>query len=1322
MNRVRTDAPSNAPAVAPDDPRVIQAVEEYFAALETGPTPDRQEFLARHREIAEALAKCLDGLEFVHGVAPQLSQPPGGPQAAPAPEIQPESPLGDFRILREVGRGGMGVVYEAVQLSLGRRVALKVLPFAAALDAKQLQRFKNEAQAAAQLQHPNIVPVYGVGRERGVHYYAMQFIDGHTLAALIGQLRQQARPGPSRPEQPEGPAAETTPRLSGPLSTERSTRSPAFFRTAARLGAQAAEALEHAHQLGVVHRDVKPANLLVDGRGTLWVTDFGLAQLQSQAGLTLTGELLGTLRYMSPEQALARPGPVDHRTDLYSLGATLYELLTLHPPVPGDQRPEVLARLAAEEPAPPRRLNPALPADLETILLKALAKDPAERYASARELADDLHRFLEDRPIRARRPTLAQRAAKWARRHRRLGAAAAAFLALAVVGLAVSTGLIWNEKRLKDEAYQAEAQQRREAEAKRREAEEKWQYARRAVDEVFLEAEGWMVHGAQQERLQQFLEKALKFYEEFARDRGAQPEAQLAASRAYYRVGAIQSNLGRLKQAEEAFRQGIALLEGLGPEDREKPEYQFALGLHQQDLFGLYCTTARLRDAEEAIRQALAVFTRLADAFPGASEYRAKVVECHHGLGVWQQLAGRNREAGQTFRRALELLNRLEADFPKAPFHALRAGVYDALGGWHWYNRQPKEAQQAFGQVRPSLEQLIALSPTEPQHRLKLAALHDSLGHLFVQTGQLAQAIEAHQRALAIQEKLADDLPAVPTHRKLLGIYSNNLGVAFWTAGQPAQAGPAYDRAVTLFTQLTARFPGAPDYQMHLGRDLQHLADCYRAVGRVREADTAQGRALEVLEKLVKDFPGRPEYRKSLADGHRTWGQVLRDTGRLDKAEQPLRQALAVYAKLAADFPYLPGGETKPAPDRQGPARPLGLGATDLWTKQQAASPIPTDYREFVASCHNELGVLFVAVGRLPEAEREYRQACDLFAKLAAGSPKYLDYRHRFVGCSRNLAGAMRGAHRHRERERRLREALALQEELKTELGEAPAWRGQWAELLADLAEALSEQGKRADAQRLLEQGLARQAPWKVTPPGPRDRLRLQGCYYRLASVCVWLGKHREADRVAAEMRRLSADRWQGLLEAAHILAHCVTLAENDATLSPADRQAQMGAYADRARALLDEALQRGKDDQACQNNLAWFLATCPAPSLRDGKRAQALARQAVGRAPQVGPYWSTLGAAHYRAGDGKAAVTALQQAMKLQAGGNIFDWFFLAMAHWQLGARAEAYLWYDRAARALEKARPGHPELQRFRAEAAALLGLPPPARPGPAEPSKAR
>src|SRR5579884_45930 len=489
--------PSN-PARQLDDPRVVEALDEYLAALEAGKKLDRQEFLSRHSAIADALAECLEGMEALHQ-ASSASQPSDGGSLTGAAGLQEGTPLGDYRLLREIGRGGMGIVYEAEQLSLGRRIALKVLPFALTLDPRQLQRFKNEARAAAQLHHQHIVPVYAVGSERGVHFYAMQYIEGQSLAEVIRDLRQQAKPNSMfsrepqasvaadatasyipQPEAASGVAsaprvlisrgADATP-LASALATSYSADSRGFYRTVARLGIQAAEALEHAHEYGVIHRDIKPGNLMVDAHGHLWITDFGLAQFQTEASLTQSGDLLGTLRYMSPEQASGQRITIDHRTDIYSLGATLYELLTLRPPLEGNNRQTLLHQILNDEPKPLRTFQKSIPVELETIILKAMAKSPGERYATAREFADDLSRFLQDKPIQARRATPVQRLRKWARRHPSIVWAAVVLCLLTVAGSLVSAAMI-------QQAYKREK-------TRAEEAEKEFQLARDAIDGMF---------------------------------------------------------------------------------------------------------------------------------------------------------------------------------------------------------------------------------------------------------------------------------------------------------------------------------------------------------------------------------------------------------------------------------------------------------------------------------------------------------------------------------------------------------------------------------------------------------------------------------------------------------------------------------------------------------------------------------------------------------------------------------------------------------------------------------------------------------------------
>jgi serine/threonine protein kinase/Flp pilus assembly protein TadD len=520
--------PSSVSVSCQEDEQVVRAVRTYLALVEEGQKPERLEFAARYPEIAPALAECLAGLDFVQAAAPELSGT--GRLRAPMTDVDEGTPLGDFRIIREVGRGGMGIVYEAEQLSLGRRVALKVLPFASTLDARQMQRFKNEAQAAAHLYHQNIVAVYATGCERGVHYYAMQFIEGRDLARVLSNLRKRsggktqptartrtvphsngsaqgqegstgkngksADPSPCE-HCPAASAPETQP-VAG-LSTERSKPNRKYFESVARLGIQAAEALDHAHQQGVVHRDVKPANLMVDSALRLWVTDFGLAHIQSEAGLTMSGDLVGTLRYMSPEQALAKRVVVDHRTDIYSLGATLYELLTLEPAFGGRDRQELLRQIAFEEPRRPRLCNRAIPQELETIVLKAMEKNPADRYGTAQELADDLRNFLENRPIRARRPSWRQVGIKWARRHGPLvWAATILFLLAAIFG--GSLWLWWTEKRAGAEGAARAALQ----EALALQQQEKWPEALSAIDR----AKGVLAGvGAREDLLQQVTEQ-----------------------------------------------------------------------------------------------------------------------------------------------------------------------------------------------------------------------------------------------------------------------------------------------------------------------------------------------------------------------------------------------------------------------------------------------------------------------------------------------------------------------------------------------------------------------------------------------------------------------------------------------------------------------------------------------------------------------------------------------------------------------------------------------------------------------------------------------
>jgi serine/threonine protein kinase/WD40 repeat protein len=454
--------------------------EEFAQRYRRGERPSLKEYLDKYPDLAGEIRDVFPAMVEIEQAEEDRHEPPERAGAGPAP---PPRQVGEYRILREVGRGGMGAVYEAEQLSLGRRVALKLLPLGVARDAKALERFRREARAAARLHHTNIVPVFEFGRDGDVCFYAMQFIQGQGLDQIVDELCRlrgaaAAPTGQSGPRSvltramltgrfelgPPSPSAEAAPVAPtegyvapGHAATVRaeadSTVSAVlpgeaqlscvesdrrhYFQSVARIGHQTALALAYAHARGIVHRDIKPSNLLLDTKGVVWVTDFGLAKTEDD-GLTHPGDLLGTLRYMAPERFR---GECDGRADVYALGLTLYELLVLGPAFTERDRLRLIEQIKEHEPARPRALDPRIPRDLEIIVLKAMCKDPRRRYQSADELAEDLRRFLAGEPIKARRTGELERLRLWCRRKPAVAALTATLLLL-VLMVAVGSTLL----------------------------------------------------------------------------------------------------------------------------------------------------------------------------------------------------------------------------------------------------------------------------------------------------------------------------------------------------------------------------------------------------------------------------------------------------------------------------------------------------------------------------------------------------------------------------------------------------------------------------------------------------------------------------------------------------------------------------------------------------------------------------------------------------------------------------------------------------------------------------------------------------------------
>ena len=473
-----------------ETPTVESLLDEYRARLAQGEQPTVDEYTARYPLLAEQIRQRFSALADTQPEPPNIDLTIDHTEAVPRETPKTLEQMGDFHVLREIGRGGMGVVYEAEQKSLGRRVALKVLLASTLLDPRQLARFQREARAAARLHHTNIVPVFGVGEHEGIHYYVMQFIPGRGLDGLLVELKwlgrnrnslaafasraarapliaqptdttlvdvaQMLLSGQQRLRDLTGSELmlddntqpdEAARNITGASLVENTSADAArgYWFSVARIGYQVADGLAYAHDQGILHRDIKPANLLLDPKGTVWVTDFGLAKATEHDNLTQTGDVVGTLRYMAPESFR---GQNDARTDIYALGLTLYELIALRPAFDASDRNTLMRQVTNAEIPPLRRICPAVPEDLETIVLKALERDPAHRYRSAADLAADLQHFIHDEPILARRATLVQRLARW---YRHNPVVARLVAALVVVFFAGFAGVTW---KWRDAVYQ----------------------------------------------------------------------------------------------------------------------------------------------------------------------------------------------------------------------------------------------------------------------------------------------------------------------------------------------------------------------------------------------------------------------------------------------------------------------------------------------------------------------------------------------------------------------------------------------------------------------------------------------------------------------------------------------------------------------------------------------------------------------------------------------------------------------------------------------------------------------------------------------------
>jgi serine/threonine-protein kinase len=876
-----------------------------------------------------------------------------------------------YRVLRPHAKGGLGEVFVAEDQELHREVALKEIRPHHSHDPQSRKRFLMEAEITGALEHPGIVPVYGLGQyEDGRPYYAMRFIKGDTLKEAIRRFHTADTAG-----RDPGERALALRKMLGQFVT-------------------ACNAVAYAHSRGVLNRDIKDDNIMLGKFGETLVIDWGLAKVASRPErdtsaedtlrpsgedlATQMGSALGTPAYMSPEAAAGRLDLLGRASDIYSLGATLYKLLTGRSPIQGSGHGEVLRKASRGEWLPPRQVKKDVPAALDAICRKAMALKPEARYETALALAADVEHWLADEPVAVYREPVSARLRRWSRRHRAVVSAAMALLLTAVVGLALGLVVVNQERQRTEVARSNEARRR--------------QQARQALDAMSSTLiDEWL--GKQKELLPEhrvFLEQALRFYEEFAQETGQDEEARAGVAAASYRVGFIYKKLGQMAPAEAGYRRSAELYRLLTAEFPDQSDYRLELARTHNGLGIVLQDTGRQQEAETAYRDAIMLEQQLAVEFPNRPNYRLELAKTTHNLGNALLDTGRHKEAETSYRDALKLYQQLAADFPEQPdYRNYMASCHCVLGMLLGDTGRPQEAETAYREAL-TLQQRLAADFPNPDYRNALAYSHVNLGRHLQSTGRPQGAETNYREALRLYKQLTADFPNRPNYRLDLALCHHNLGNLLADAGRPQEAETAYRDALRLRKQLAADFPNQPLCRYELASSHQVLGNLLADTGRPQDAETAYRDALRLRKQLAAEFPNRPEYRSDLASSHENLGILLMTTGRQQEAETAYREALRLHKQLAAEFPDLPY------------------------------------YRSELAGGHHNLGILFKDTGRLQEAETAYRDALRLYKQLAAEFPTVTGHQASLANALDSLAELNKDQRHYTEACQLVDEALPL--------------------------------------------------------------------------------------------------------------------------------------------------------------------------------------------------------------------------------------------------------------------------------------------------------
>lgn len=836
--------------------RLGEVAEQIQLLLQRGEDIAVEKLAEGDVELAREIQQLLPSLIALHGVgydSSTLSQ--GG---AGGGEARLLGTLGGYRIEREVGRGGMGVVYAAKELSTGLRVALKVLPFASVLDPRRLQRFRNEANAVALLDHPHIVKIHGVGCERSVNYYAMQYIDGRTLVQVIQEHRLD--------------------------DADRD------FREIARQVKHVAEALQAAHEQGIVHRDIKPSNLMVDEQGKIWLTDFGLAMKEDDQGVTMSGDLLGTLRYMSPEQALAQRVRIDSRTDIYSLGVTLYEWLALRPAIQASERSEILRQVSFVEPTPLWQFNTQVPKALAVITARAMEKNPDDRYQTAAELAADLERFIELRPIVARPVNSLQRAARWTRSHAQGVTIAAGLGLFYLFGSTIAAYLVWQAK-------QEAVVQQTHAEQRKTQVLRNYRAALDAMQTIVSDMRrSPALNSPEQFSLRRELLTGTQIaYERYLSIGGEDPEVLAGRRDAYNGLSAISDELGDRDGAVQYLRDALELASlalATAPDSKANIlatasiQGDLALRLSEQELH---------KEASVLLREAVRQLERLREMVPGNLDYQRRLAVMKKYEGLCLSYQGLEREAYAVYEDALGVFDRLLESEDGLQLQLDRLACLTNLAATATEIGEEDRALDLLQEIVERCETMTETAPGKESFQLWFnwgAALQN----LAVASHKMGQSEKSLEYLSEVQQVWQRGLEVFPLRVEYLREQAK--GVSY--RGDVLQALQRFDEAekdylegLRLRGSLQRRAPTDEKTQREWRNQVTKIASFYLAIGNVQRADEMWSLLKGELSQIQD---------AAAADSEATWLQnlavSLAQAERWDESAVRFEESIALRKRL----------------------------------------------------------------------------------------------------------------------------------------------------------------------------------------------------------------------------------------------------------------------------------------------------------------------------------------------------------------------------------------------------------------------------------------